>query len=249
MPVTKKAKKVAVEQTPISIPPLKRELMTVTITGDTPIIFHQMAVKAIVEILARQTKDPNVTLHGKRDPQAEYYNSFYLTDEGYAAIPAINIKKAMVESVRSISGLYMTDFRGPIYVKGDKDGLIPLLYKGKPIKPDPKPKMFVDFKNLTTFLTAAEKRKDKIIGEDPKYPGVLQLRWDPVRVMRGGADVRFRPQLNEWSAKILIEFDADVLNAAQISNLLQKAGFVCGLCEDRPQKSGGDHGLFSLANS
>ena len=69
-------------------------------------------------------------------------------------------------------------------------------------------------------------------------------REDMVRVGRGSADLRYRGQLNGWSMKFTIEFNAGVFSAEQVMNLLNTAGFSQGLGEWRPEKNG-EFGRFT----
>lgn len=75
-----------------------------------------------------------------------------------------------------------------------------------------------------------------------------EMREDMVRVGLGSADVRYRGQLKGWSMQLIIKYNADVLSASQVINLLRIAGFSCGLGEWRPQKNG-DFGTFDLSIS
>lgn len=71
----------------------------------------------------------------------------------------------------------------------------------------------------------------------------------PVRLESGVADMRNRPRYDDWSVDVTIEFDADMLSAKDVANLLARAGLQVGLCELRPQGAnsfGGDFGTFSV---
>jgi hypothetical protein len=69
-----------------------------------------------------------------------------------------------------------------------------------------------------------------------------------VRIGMGSTDIRYRPQFDAWAVKIEATIDADVLSPDVLANLVQRAGFGCGIGEWRPEK-GGDFGRFELDKS
>ena len=166
----------------IQIPEPNIKRMTIAIKGTAPILFHKWSEKAIRMILDKQMKKAT---KGRevRDPEKEYENSFYKNKAGNIAIPARNIKQALVGSARFLQGIPMTILRGAIFVVGDNDGLIELKYKKK------------------------------------------TMRQDMVVIGLGSADIRFRGMLDGWSAEFIIKYDADLLSAEQVLNLLQRSGF------------------------
>jgi len=89
------------------------------------------------------------------------------------------------------------------------------------------------------FIQAGLERLLPLICDEPR------LREDTVRVGQGSADLRYRPQFDNWSVKFVVEFDADLLQPADIVNLVNRAGFGVGLHEWRPEK-GGDYGRFEI---
>lgn len=97
---------------------------------------------------------------------------------------------------------------------------------------------------MCLFVRGSEGNGDfiPILGSKP------QMREDVVRVgtMTKTADLRYRPEYVDWSAEFVIEYNARVLTADQVLNLVSIAGFSCGVCEWRPQKGGGDYGRFEL---
>ena len=62
----------------------------------------------------------------------------------------------------------------------------------------------------------------------------------------GAPDLRWRPEYNNWSIPIRIEYETNFLNASQIINLVAKAGFHTGIGEHRPEKQGGTWGTFGV---
>lgn len=72
-----------------------------------------------------------------------------------------------------------------------------------------------------------------------------RVREDCVRVGMGAADLRYRPQFDEWSVDVNVEYDADLLRPTDIINLIDRAGFGVGVGEWRPEK-GGEFGRFAV---
>ena len=75
-----------------------------------------------------------------------------------------------------------------------------------------------------------------------------EMREDMVRVGMGTADLRYRAAYKNWSAAFEVEWQADVLEPAQVLYLLRLAGFSIGIHEWRPERDG-DFGRFDLASA
>jgi len=78
--------------------------------------------------------------------------------------------------------------------------------------------------------------------------GEPSMREDMVRVGMGTADIRYRPEFKQWRIPVAIKFNAAVISAEQIANLLNTAGFGIGIGEWRPEKSG-QYGRFHVGTS
>lgn len=91
------------------------------------------------------------------------------------------------------------------------------------------------------FILAEEKDTNLIplVADEPV------MREDTVRVGSGSTDLRYRPMFTEWETTFVVEFDPDLMQPADIINLLNKAGFGVGLMEWRPQRDG-DFGRFEV---
>jgi hypothetical protein len=76
--------------------------------------------------------------------------------------------------------------------------------------------------------------------------GEPRPREDMVRVGMGTADIRYRPEFVEWRIPVTIKFNASVISAEQLANLLNAAGFGVGIGEWRPEKNG-SYGRFHVA--
>jgi len=55
-----------------------------------------------------------------------------------------------------------------------------------------------------------------------------------VRNDNGSADIRIRPMWREWRADVTVEFDADMITAESVVNLLDRAGRQVGVGAGRP---------------
>lgn len=85
-----------------------------------------------------------------------------------------------------------------------------------------------------------------VIGEFSKYcnmevtelSGQWDYRYDNIVVGMGKADIRCRPQLNNWSATITVGYNSSILSFEQIINMLQIAGYGIGIGDWRPEKDG-----------
>jgi len=78
--------------------------------------------------------------------------------------------------------------------------------------------------------------------------GEYDLRTDMVRVGMGSADIRYRPEYKTWRAKLRLKYNSSQISAEQIAQLIDAAGFGCGIGEWRPEKSKtGNYGTWKLA--
>lgn len=71
-------------------------------------------------------------------------------------------------------------------------------------------------------------------------------REDVVRLKGNSADLRYRPELIDWSATLNISYDADMISPDQLANLFQRAGYSVGVGDWRPERKG-TSGRFSIA--
>jgi hypothetical protein len=70
-----------------------------------------------------------------------------------------------------------------------------------------------------------------------------------VRNSTGVADIRTRAMWREWSAKVVVRWDADQFNITDVTNLLSRVGMQVGIGEGRPDSkasAGLGFGLFAL---
>lgn len=104
----------------------------------------------------------------------------------------------------------------------------------------------VGFKNsMVTAVTSAgnmtkvaARQAFFIEGDLIKINGKPTMREDMVRLQMNTADIRFRCCFEKWDAEIPVSYNANVVSADQIVNLMALAGFGVGVGDWRPEKNG-----------
>jgi hypothetical protein len=71
------------------------------------------------------------------------------------------------------------------------------------------------------------------------------MREDVVRVGRGGTDLRYRPQFDDWSTTLTVLFVKSMLTRGSVLSLIDAGGLGIGVGEWRPEK-GGDFGTYRI---
>lgn len=95
--------------------------------------------------------------------------------------------------------------------------------------------------------------KFHVVGDDPtgelvEIKGKHQMREDMVRLANGSADVRYRAEYPKWEAVVTIQYNESFITKEQLANILNIAGFSCGIGEWRAEKSNsGSYGSFTIA--
>lgn len=75
--------------------------------------------------------------------------------------------------------------------------------------------------------------------------GEPTMREDVVRVGRGGTDLRYRPEFQEWSALLDVIYVTSLLTRASVLSLIDAGGMGVGVGEWRPEKDG-DFGTYRI---
>lgn len=211
------AEKKSTTSTAFVLPPLNKQRIDPVIVGDAPLIVHAWSEKAKRLMLAKQTKEAQMAKEAK-DPDADFQQSLYSIKGGGYGFPSVAVKDAMVTAVTSISGVTKVAARQAFRVVGEQ-ALVSGTHPGLTMRQD----------------------LVRILGSKP------EMREDMVRVGMGTADIRYRAQFLPWCMQLHIVFNADLLSASQIVNLLEVAGFGVGIGEWRPERNG-QHGLFHVAD-
>ena len=195
---------------------LNRKTVKFRIRGTSPLIQHQWSEKAKQQMREKSGGRKTKTREA-RDPMAEAEACLYRTAEGEIGINGMAFKCSLISAAHKDIGIEKTLVRKAIFlVTKDPGRVLP----------------------MTTGTSAMQVTKQFC-------PCGAAIREDLVRVGVGSADLRYRPQFDEWAVDIELEIDNDLLQVEDILKLVNRAGFGVGIGEWRPEKSG-EFGRFEI---
>lgn len=186
----------------------KIRVVELDVQSTGPLLMHNWSERAKDAMLEAQIKSKAKKAKKEdRDPQLDYEESMYRTDDGGYALPANAFKNAMIRAAKLVDGLAMTDVTQMVQVLPDEGRLVRIESESGPA-----------------------------------------MRRDVARINNGkSTDLRFRAEFQDWTAKLRIQYNADVISAEHVANLLFIAGTSVGVGDWRIEKKG-VHGGFTLPN-
>lgn len=223
-------KKTAGEVEVITIPEIKKKTIKLRLVGISVLVCHAWSEKAKKALRDKHMKVAK-TAREKRDPESEFNAARYIMPDGsgYDGFPSCGIKTAMVDACSFVEGVTKVLARGAFHINPGQD-LVPI----QTLKPVKKKTMKVASKGHLGVEVLAPVKREDMVRVGGKGPGT------------GAADLRYRPEYQDWSIPIEVQYNESVISPAQIINLLNLAGFSVGLGEWRPQKNG-NWGMFEVA--
>lgn len=207
----------------VQINPLKIKVIDVTIAGTTSMIQNRFSQKARMQILEKQMRTAKTGKKPVRDPNNEFEQGLHVMEEG-----------KFTYTNKENPGLGEVKFTGKVGFPafGVKAAIVAAARN-------------VDDLPMTLLRGALFLKGDENDLIEVKYKKLI-MREHTVVIGRGTTDLRYRPELRDWTMKLQIEFNSDVLTVSEVINLLSIAGFSVGLAEMRPGKTGGNYGKFEV---
>jgi hypothetical protein len=202
----------------VTVQPANLLTVDFEIEGEAPYVSSAISERMKAELREKHAKGSQAKKEkGNRSPkdfEALYQEAIHYSKEGWAGIPAMAFKKALVSACRLIN---FTMTRGKISLFVIPQGFdrvtgIPLI---KITKGKPRP-----VEHVVTISTTVDLR--------------VRAMWD-----------------EGWRAHLAITFDADQFSAADVANLLHRAGAQVGIGEgraDSKQSVGMGWGFFKIIN-
>lgn len=230
----------------IQIKPVEMQAASVTIVGETPLIVHKWSFKALMELL----KDWKLKLEKKipRNPVAEVAAALYWMDPKRDPFPALPF--SIIENgpaiYESLIEKYKTYTEADFF--RDADGA----RFGFPVTAVKKAAIASAFRNEMAknkvslqgvFFIDGEGEQQLVEIDSPDIPSIRQ---DFTRVGMGTADIRYRPQFNNWKLHLTIRYNANSsIKIGDITNIINLGGQTNGIGEWRIEK-GGQFGTFHV---
>lgn len=225
-----------VTKTTVKIQPLNVGRLTLNLKGTSPLMVHNFDAKSRAAMLANQTGQNKKTAKEPRCPEEEFLGAFYLI-EGKMPKPKIDESTKQKTFDPKEMAKFCKESKFGVPITGFKNAIISACRN-------------TDFSmaqmKQTLFVKGIDERDWAVIkGSTP----VMDNR---ICRLAGAARTpieRFRPRWDEWSTTIQMEFDANMMTADEVANLVAVAGFYVGICEGRPERSSIGYGRWELIDS
>jgi hypothetical protein len=201
----------------ISIPVINEQHLSVRIVGETPLVVHNWSVKAKQQMLDVMMQKAKTKKHDAKNPVEDFIESLYWLE----GKPEEYTEEAFAAAIKNGARFCFpsTAFKAAAVSAGYRAGL--------------------------TKDKVSTNGSFHISGDMVEIYGTPVMREDMVRVANGAPDIRYRGMFPEWEAEISLSYNANVISAEQLVNLINYGGYACGIGERRPEK-GGDWGRYHV---
>ena len=208
----------------IVIKPIETITTEITIIGDTPLIMHAWSEKAKKEMLEAQQGAKKAKKKAYRNPVAEFITSMYWL----TPMPEITEDMKETECEEAFNKAIKDGARFCFPVVSIKEAACSAAYRQGYTKSITAPSGA-----FQVYGIGQHKDMVEIISDPPI------MREDMVKIGMGTADLRYRGEFNNWSAKLKIKAIKDgAFNLESIINMINLGGFCCGLGEWRNDRRG-----------
>lgn len=207
----------------IEIRPIEIKKVTIHIIGDTPLIMHAWSEKAKKEMLDKQMKATKTKARAAKNPMEDFIRSMYWLTPMPTEMTEEGFNAALNAGARF--GFPVTAFKQAAISAAYRMGWT-------------KDKM----STRGAFFIEGDINQMVEIKSDPPI-----MREDMVKIGMGTADIRYRGEFRNWSADLVVSFNANgAYSLEQIINIINAGGYVCGIGEWRPERDG-QFGMFRVA--
>lgn len=207
----------------INIRPVEMRQLVVTIQGDTPLIVHAWSEKAKRMMLEAQQKKSKGKAKEIRNPVAEFIDSMYwLTPKPNT--DGLNEVECETAFNKAIEAGAKFGFPAIAIKKAGNS----VAYRTGDVKNQMGLRCAYGIfgENNSEFI--------EILTDEPPV-----MREDMVKIGMGTADLRYRGEFRNWSARFILKYDANgQYSLENIINTINKGGMLNGIGEWRPERDG-----------
>ena len=216
----------------VTINPIQIKKTIVRIVGDTPLIVHSWSDKAKQMILDAQTGKAKGKKKPKRVPAADFVEgAYWLTPK-----PVYGENAEDEEVIAAFEQAIEAGARFGFPATAIKQAANAAAYRLGWVKNQ------AGLRGAW-FIEADENGLVEIHSDAPV------IREDMVKIGMGTADLRYRPQFNNWYCDLVISYNANgEFDLDSIINAINAGGYCCGVGEWRPERDG-DYGRFHVESA
>ena len=213
----------------ITIKPIKEVKYVVRIVGDTPLIMHKWSEKGKRELLENMQHTANGKEKDPKNPVVDFIDSMYWLTEK----PDVNCYMDEEECEKLYMDAIANGARFGFPVTAFKQAAISAAYRLGWSK---------DKMSLRgVFFIESDEEGLVEIKSDPPI-----MREDITRIGMGKPDLRYRGELRNWYADLVVKFNKNGnYDIGSIINIINAGGYVCGVGEWRPERDG-QYGMFHV---
>ena len=218
----------------VTIYPLEKKVMRLTIEGTTSLIVHAWSEKAKKEMLDKQMGNSKGKKKEPKNPVRDFIDSLYWLDKKPEEPTEEAFEKACADGASF--GFPATAVKGAACSTAYRSGWTA-----------DKVSIYGAF-----FLRGCDKDFN-VIG-DGEFVQILTdeppvMREDNVKLNGKTSDLRYRGEFKNWKMNFLLEYNEgnSQYSISSIVNMVEAGGFTVGIGEWRPEKRG-MHGQFHIVN-
>lgn len=202
----------------VEIKDLDIKTASFNITSKSPLIIHKWSEKARREMLDSQ-QGKKITKKEFRNPEQEFLASIYFIGEQPKDINEFTIGNWRYGFPAIAFKKAMASAAYRLGISKDKVSILGSMF----------------IKGVENDLVEIKCNK-------------IEMVEDMVKIGNGSSDLRYRPYFYDWSAVLVIEYNATILIPEQIATYIRGAGFAVGVGDWRVEK-GGQYGMFDLVEN
>lgn len=227
----------------ITIEMPRTNFITVEIVGDSPLHVHAMSAKTAIQLEESASGKDDAKINKRKRPPKDPWNDFC---NALHLMPGKDLpwKSNVSKLENGVPRLpYPIGYRFPFYKETFG---FPVAGIGKGIRQILQNYGYSKIERAGIWIKPISQKFGQLM---PLFYDELIFERVPCRVgPYKVADMHYRGMFVNWSTRIVVEYDEDLIDPNQLINAIQRAGRYCGLGEQRkssPQNPG-DEGMYHV---